>query len=114
MSFTSNLPDPACPHCGSSASIKLYGSYERNYIEYRDGMVCYRRIRVRRIFCRNCGRACSVLPDSLPYHGQYCMDFIKAVLSEYDSGFLTVQAICGRYQITPAMLYRWKKKYPAT
>ena len=103
--------DRECPQCHAVSGQWAHASYERNRIIHEDGAVLYQRIAVRRFICTGCGRTYTVVPDDMPAHCQYTSGFIRSILEEYRRGDGNVIPLCACYQVTPAMLYRWRDRY---
>lgn len=97
-----------CPVCGTSGTCSFHSSYDRCLIDFVGGKTICRTITVRRVICRCCRHTHAVLPDVVIPYGQYSLLFLLRVLCEYFQHGCTVAVLCGRFNITVTMLYRWK------
>ena len=103
-----NPETEVCPICHSKGNCKIHGTYSRSIIDIIHGKPAYQEISVTRILCESCGHTHAILPDTIIPYSQYGIFFILRVLSEYFTHLKTVVALCGTYNITPSMLYRWR------
>lgn len=100
-----------CPVCHTAGHCIPFSSYRRNLIDLFQGKIVIHTIFISRCKCQNCGHAHSVLPDCIIPYGQYSLLFILKILFKYFFHLQTVHSLCQNYQITPAMLYRWKNLF---
>lgn len=96
-----------CPACGASHSCSVHASYERNLIDFVSGSPVYSTVTVTRVLCSGCGHTHAVLPDLVIPYSTYGLFFILRVIAEYFLHFSSVEALCLRFGISHAMLYRW-------
>lgn len=101
----------ACPVCGRRGSWQAHGQYERSVIDYESGRVVYGKVKIRRVRCESCGHTHGIIPDYIIPYSTYSLFFVMRVLGEYYLRVRTVERICSRYNITPSMLYSWKKAF---
>ena len=97
-----------CPRCGAKGCCNPHASYHRTLIDFIAGKPVYSRIIVCRVICTSCGHTHAVLPDVMIPYATYSLFFILRVLAEFFTHLCTVEKLCARFSITPAMLYRWK------
>lgn len=71
----------------------------------------YTSIEVKRVRCGSCGHTHAVLPDFIIPYTTYSLLFILQVLAACFLGSGTVEELCGRFSITPSMLYQWKASF---
>lgn len=101
----------ACPACGCHGRWAEHGWYERSLIDHIGGKTVYSKIKVRRVRCESCGHTHAILPDYIVPYCTYSLFFILRVLSEYFWKLRTVEELCRYFNITPSMLYHWKKLF---
>ena len=58
--------------------------------------------------CKSCGHTHAIIPD---YIIPYSLLFVLRVLGEYFLRKRTVEGMCRRYNITPSMVYSWKRVF---
>lgn len=97
-----------CPSCGVSGFCRCHDSYERNLIDFSKGKTRFEKITVHRVVCRKCRHTHAVLPDVMIPYRQYSLLFVLRVLMEYFLHRQTVAGLCDRFEITVAVLYRWR------
>ena len=97
-----------CPFCGVSGFCRCHDSYERNLIDFSNGKTRSEKITVQRVICRKCRHTHAVLPDVMIPYRQYSLLFVLRVLMEYFLRRQTVAGLCDRFEITVAVLYRWR------
>ena len=100
-----------CPVCHTAGHCIPFSTYRRNLIDLFQGKILIHTILISRCKCQNCGHTHSVLPDCIIPYGQYSLLFILKILFKYFFHRQTIDALCQTYQITPAMLYRWKNLF---
>lgn len=71
----------------------------------------YGKVRIRRVQCESCGHTHAIIPDYFIPYCTYSLLFVLRVLGEYFVRIRTVERICRRYNITPSMLYSWKRVF---
>jgi hypothetical protein len=101
-----------CANCGAKKPTWNYhDSYSRSLISFEKNDVVINEIEITRIICSSCERTHAILPEIIVPHNSYSLLFILSVLKEYFLKQQTVSFLCEKYQITPSMLYRWKKLF---
>lgn len=101
----------SCPVCGSRGNCVSHAGYRRSLIDFEGGAVVYTSIEVKRVRCGSCGHTHAVLPDFIIPYTTYSLLFVLQVLAAYFLGSKTVEELCGRFSITPSMLYQWKANF---
>lgn len=96
-----------CPACKSKGQFQPHGFYQRYVVDYVHGRIIIDRKKIQRVKC-SCGHTHALLKDFLIPYCQYTLRFILQVLKAYFHHSHTVSQICGRFQISPPTLYRWK------
>lgn len=96
-----------CPYCGEKGKFKRHGKYSRYVVEWIEGQRHCSSISVIRFRCGNCRKTHAYLPSFLIPYTSYGMCFVLTVLIQYFKGDMTVEQICGKYDISESMLYRW-------
>jgi len=100
-----------CPLCGAKGRCHIFGYYNRNLVDYSTGKINYEQVAITRVKCDNCPHTHAILPDLIIPYSTYSLVFIMRVLCFYQSGLMTVKAICEKYNISHSMLYRWRNLY---
>ena len=101
-----------CPSCFTNhADWKKHGIYQRCIISFEKGQIIYYYVNVIRYKCSCCGHTNAILPDIIVPYQSYSLNFILAVLKDYFTKLLTVEAICLKYFISSSTLYKWKKLF---
>lgn len=100
-----------CPCCKSTGNCVVHGYYMRHLVDYYNGRIIAKRIRVLRLACKTCGHTHAVLPDIIVPYAQYTIRFICRVVSEKLSSALTIDALCEKYCISCKSLYRFLEVY---
>jgi len=104
-----NMP---CPFCGAKhPDWSYHDSYERYLISFEMGTVVTYEIAISRIICSSCHHPHAILPEIIIPYSSYSLPFVLCVLRDYYLFHLTVQALCDKYQISPATLYAWKRLF---
>ena len=93
-----------CPCCGSDKLI-LHGSYERNVIIYNE---C-RRIKIKRVMCKGCGKTHALIPYFLIPYYQHEKTFIYRVCIEKILKEIGVCKLSRKVLISRQLLYQWMK-----
>lgn len=100
-----------CSFCNCKGRCRIHGYYERSIIDFSDGSVIYNSIHIPRVLCTGCRHTHAILPDPIIPYSTYSLLFILQVLNTYFNHSLTIVVLCERFQIVPAMLYRWIKLF---
>ncbi len=108
---TYNPAQEICPSCHAAGHCIPFSTYRRNLIDLFQGKILIHTILISRCKCQNCGHTHSILPDCIIPYGQYSLLFILKILFKYFFHRQTINSLCQNYQITPAILYRWKNLF---
>jgi len=100
-----------CPGCGAAGGLRPHGSYTRFMISINGGTRLEETVGISRSLCPSCKKTQALLPDILIPHSSHTLRFIIHVLRAYLNRDCTVAALCERYQIAVATLYRWKHRF---
>ena len=93
-----------CPCCGSD-KLTFHGSYERNVIIYNE---C-RRIKIKRVMCKECGKTHALIPYFLIPYYQHEKTFIYRVCIEKILKETGVCKLSSKVEISRQLLYQWNK-----
>lgn len=96
-----------CPYCGEKGKFNRHGTYGRYIVEWIEGQKHCSSIRVIRFRCGSCSKTHTYLPPFLIPYTSYGMCFVLTVLIQYFKREITIDQICGKYDISESMLYRW-------
>ena len=96
-----------CPFCGSSGYCRFFASYDRFLIDFINGCIHQRLVRIRRVRCESCGHTHAILPDFIVPYCQYSLSFILQALRVYFLRLKTVRSLCDTFSISPQLFYRW-------
>ena len=99
-----------CPRCGAFGKLSPYGSYFRNLVSYKDGIIVESRVSPLRFECTSCGATHALLPDIIIPYSPYSLRFILTVLTAYFERKTTVAEVCCRFSIAVSTLYSWKER----
>lgn len=100
-----------CSFCMCMGLCRIHAYYNRSVIDFFEDSTVYNSVRIPRVVCTGCGHTHAILPDPIIPYSTYSLLFILRVLHLYFSHSRTIEKICERFQIVPAMLYRWKKLF---
>ena len=100
-----------CPFCGSSGYCRFFASYDRVLVDFTNGHIHQRLVRIRRIRCESCGHTHAILPDFIVPYCQYSLSLILQVLRMYFLRLKTVRGLCDAFGISPQLLYKWLRVY---
>jgi len=98
----------ACPHCGAVGCCRPHGKYKRWVIYICSGIRTERLVFVKRVKCSACKRTHALLADVLIPYCPFSLRFILHVLRAYINRCCSVEALCKRFAIATATLYKWK------
>ena len=93
-----------CPCCSSDKLIG-HGSYERNVIIYNE---C-RRIKIKRVMCKECGKTHALIPYFLIPYYQHEKTFIYRVCEEKILKETGICKLSSKVKISRQILYQWMK-----
>jgi hypothetical protein len=108
-----NLPfiKLSCPFCSAkNPNWSYHDSYPRYLISFENNNPITYIIDITRIICSSCKHTHAILPEIIIPHGSYSLIFILSVLKDYFFK-MTIKNICKKYQISPSMLYGWKRLF---
>ena len=95
-----------CPKCRSTKLI-YYGSYERYVIARKKEL----KIRIKRVFCKECASTHSIIPSFiLPYY-QYELSYINMVLFLAKVRKQKKRYLEYVFKITRQLIRKWEKRY---
>jgi len=100
-----------CPCCRAGGDCNVHGYYKRYLVDYCNGMIISKRIRILRLICKTCGHTHAVLPDIIVPYAQYSVRFICWVVSEKLTTALTIDEVCRKFDISYKTLYRFLEIY---
>lgn len=104
--------DHRCPYCSNEhPDWKKHAVYERYLISFENGRTVSYQITIVRYRCSSCSHTHAILPEFIIPYQSYSLLFILAVMRDYFIGFLTVDRICAKYDISVSTLYSWKKLF---
>ena len=95
-----------CPCCGSD-KLTFHGSYERNVIIYNE---C-RRIKIKRVMCKECGKTHALIPYFLIPYYQHEKTFIYRVCIEKILKEVGICELALSVKISRQILYQWMKRF---
>ena len=88
-----------CPCCGSTDFIK-WGSYERNVIYEKNGILVSKIVKIRRVKCKSCNHTHALMPDGIVPFKQFSLGIIINCLTNKNT-----------YDISQNVIDRWIKQY---
>lgn len=107
-----NISEHSCPYCHTKHPDWIkHASYDRYLISFENGKTITYCISVVRYRCPSCGHTHAILPESIIPYKSYSFLFIIAVMRDYFTKCITVEAICQKYDIAMSTLYSWKKLF---
>ena len=72
-----------CSHCNSYNLIK-WGSYNRNLYYIEDNIIKYKKIKILRVKCKDCGKTHALIPAFIVPYKIHALDVILSALSNDD------------------------------
>ncbi|MCQ2511108.1 MAG: DUF6431 domain-containing protein [Lachnospiraceae bacterium] len=100
-----------CPICGHSSGFADHSWYERDFVYEDKGVIKNQRVKIRIVRCKYCSKLHSILPDVAVPFSSFSLLFILKVIRAYLMKKDTVSNICERWQIAPATLYSWVRRF---
>lgn len=100
-----------CPFCGASGYCRSFGSYDRFLIDFVNGHINLKSVRIRRVKCEGCGHTHAILPDFIIPYCHYSLPFILQVLKAYFLRKKAIRNLCEFFYISPQILFRWLRIY---
>ena len=103
-----------CPNCGCRGKCVLFGTYERNVLDYdhsQQKVICT-RLTITRVLCESCSTADhkvthAILTDAIVPYSPYSLLFILHVLYCRICLGWKLADICDRFEIHVVQIYRW-------
>lgn len=95
-----------CPICACNKLIS-YGSYKRN-IGFG---ITFKRIRIKRVQCKNCNRTHAVIPSFIKPYFQYESSFIDYVMLLIKAKKIKKTKIENMLKLSRYLIRKWEKRF---
>lgn len=104
-----NVPNCKCPNCSGSEFI-YYGTYERNvlYVD-KTGKIVEKRIKIKRIKCKECGMTHAIIPDFVVPYKQHVLELMNEVLEIKIVDGVSDQEIEEKFGVTRQLRLHFQK-----
>lgn len=103
---TLNYEYMECPICHSNKLIN-YGSYMRNVVISNECEI----IKIKRVYCKNCGKTHAIIPSFLKPYFQYESSFIDFVVYLIKVKNKKSKQIEGLMKLSRQLIGNWKKRF---
>ena len=103
---TLNYEYMECPNCNSNELIS-YGTYTRNVVISKE---C-RLIKIKRVFCKNCGKTHAIIPTFIKAYFQYESSFIDFVVYLMKVKNKKSKQIEDMMELSRQLISSWKKRF---
>ena len=102
-----NLSKERCPTCNAIGQMKIFDSYDRYIVDFRNGKIISDMLTIPRALC-TCGHTHGILTDFIVPYRQYSLPFILQVLKERFINNMTLEKIHEIYGVSHKVLKKWK------
>ena len=96
-----------CPSCHSTGNCINHAYYNRMIIDYINGEIFVRSVRVLRVICKSCGHTHAILPDFIIPYSSYGLFFVLQVLTRLFLKINTLESLCEKYDVDLKTIRRW-------
>lgn len=95
-----------CPKCKCSKLIS-YGSYERNIGCGNE----YKKIRIKRVQCKECGSTHAIIPSFIKAYFQYESSFIDFIMLLINVKKIQKRKIENKMNLSRQLMRKWEKRF---